>query len=135
PIGGADHRRCDDTRMLGGIERTGRHGGRNRAHGFGGGGVGHAALTCNPYSQSALLDFDLGKPGLVEKACKGAHHILGYHRIGFLLVVGRHRLTSVSLWTSPQGYPQPSTPRPPVSSAGALLRQIGRPSNSCCAHS
>src|SRR6266436_4379969 len=106
PIGRADHWRCHDTWMLGRIERTSRYGGRNRARGFRSGRcVGHGGLTRNPDSQSALLDFDLGQAGFVEEAREGAHHILVHDRIGFLLVVGRHQLNSVLLWTIAAGLP------------------------------
>jgi len=86
-------------RDAGWIERNRRHSGGNRAAGLRDGRrVGHGALTGNPHAHAALLDFDLGKPRFVEKARKGAHHVLVHYGIGFLPVVGRHQLNSVSLW-------------------------------------
>ena len=80
-IGGADHRRGDDARMLGRIDRRGR---RRRATGCGGACSGAAAtlaLTAiaprrDAHAQAVVLDLDFGQAGFVEQLGELADQIL-----------------------------------------------------------
>ena len=88
-IGGADHRRGDDARMLCGIDDIERDRGRRGRHRRDRGHMGRAAagdeirdqLTSDAHAQALALNLDLAETGFVEQFRQLADQVLFAHTV------------------------------------------------------